>query len=75
MEELRTTGVPWGVIVGKIKEHLPAEWHDRDDRAYQSVKPFLAETFGERKWVADKRPTKDGSRTVLWVYLVNDADD
>ncbi|WP_207635382.1 hypothetical protein [Symbiobacterium thermophilum] len=75
MDELRTTGVPWGVIVGKIKEHLPTEWHDLDNRAYQSVKPFLDETFGQGNWDTEKRPTRDGSRSVTWAFVRNRVDE
>lgn len=75
MDELRTTGVPWGVIVGKIKEHLPTEWHDLDNRAYQSVKPFLDETFGQGNWDTEKRPTRDGIRSVTWAFVRNRVDE
>ena len=71
MEQLRTTGVPWGVLAGKIKEHLPVEWHDRDDRAYHNVQTFLTETFGpkNKNWKTEKRLTKDGTRKVTWVVV------
>lgn len=46
MRKLRDEGLSWGRLKHLLVDHLPAQWQDRDQQAYELVKPFLEATFG-----------------------------
>ena len=46
MQRLRGDGVAWGTLKAFLAEHLPKQWEDRDNRAYQLVRRALTEIFG-----------------------------
>lgn len=69
MHDLRHGGVPWKRIARAIEENLPNLWNKREDIAYQNVRRFLNETFGEGNWAAERRPRKDGQGQTAYVFI------
>ena len=66
-ERVRTNGAAWGSIKaffldGRLPEHL----HDREQFAYQLVKPALDQTFGEQNkgWETFKKNNTAWVRTI-----------
>jgi uncharacterized protein len=65
MQELAQNGVPWGKVVGLLKEELPATMDDRDAVAYNLVPKAITEILGKRDeaWKTERR----GPRGTLFI--------
>jgi hypothetical protein len=61
-------GIPYGAVVGLLKNSLPANLNDRENMAYRMVPTALNQLFGPRgkAWDTEKRDAKDGRR-ITWV--------
>lgn len=57
MQALEQDGIPWGRVVGLLKEALPETMDDRDNVAYNLVPKALKEILGERDeaWKTERR--------------------
>jgi hypothetical protein len=60
-------GVPWGVVMGILKEKLPETMADRDDIAYQLVPEALSQFAGAdgTGWHSERRQTSKGMMTFV----------
>ena len=60
MQALEQDGIPWGKVVGLLKEALPGTMDDRDNVAYNLVPKALNEILGERDeaWRTERRGTR-----------------
>ncbi len=58
-------GIPWGVVLGKLKDALPKELDDRDDMAYGLVARAMDEILGKQAWDTEKRATKSGKQVTF----------
>lgn len=67
-KSLLSGGIPWGRIVGLLKDALPPELHDRDQVAYNLVKDALTEVVGRENetWTTEHR----GKKNTLFVVPV-----
>jgi uncharacterized protein len=61
MRRLRGDGVAWGSLKAIILEALPDTMEDKDDFAYQSVRPLLDEILGEKCWETFKNDKSGAS--------------
>jgi uncharacterized protein len=57
MQALEQDGIPWGRVVGLLKEALPETMDDRDNVAYNLVPRALKKILGERDeaWKTERR--------------------
>jgi hypothetical protein len=71
VRQLRNIGMPWGVIMGKLKDNLPKVLSDKDrgDIAYNLVRRFMDETLGEGNWESEKRPGRN-NKLITWVVPI-----
>ena len=60
MQALEQGGIPWGRVVGLLKEALPETMDDRDNVAYHLVPKAITEILGEREeaWRTERRGTR-----------------
>ena len=65
MQALEQDGIPWGRVVGLLKEALPETMDDRDNVAYNLVPRALKEILGERDeaWKTERR----GARATTFI--------
>jgi DNA helicase HerA-like ATPase len=64
-------GIPYGVVVGILKESFPEDFDNRDDLAYSLVPQALDVVLGGKQrvaWDTEYRPNKAGGRT-NYVYI------
>jgi len=70
LKDMNKNGVPWGRIIGLLKEALPLTLNDRDrdSIAYNLVPKALDEVLGDREkaWTTERR----GARSTLFVIKV-----
>ena len=61
-------GLPWGVIIGFLKEALPSTLSDRDSIAYNLVPEALNKIIGDRDkvWTTERR----GPKSTLYVVKI-----
>jgi len=66
VDQLTTTGVPWGVIAGRLREALPQHLDDRDRIAFSMVVKAINQILGGNKdevWYTERR----GARQTLFI--------
>ncbi len=72
VRQIRENGMPWGVILGKLKEELPGviEETERGNIAHQLVARFMDETFGPqgKAWRTERKHGRSG-RSTAWVIV------
>jgi hypothetical protein len=58
--DITTSGVPWGVVTGMLKEALPHTLKDRDSIAYHLVPIAMDQLLGPRdkSWTTERRGSK-----------------
>jgi uncharacterized protein len=62
-QSLNHRGIPWGVVVGLLRDALPGTIEDRDNLAYSLVRETVSKVLsGEQGtvWETEKRATRDG---------------
>ena len=59
-QKLESSGIPWGVVTGFLKDGLPAKLTDRDSIAYNLVVPAMEELVGakDKAWKTERRGPK-----------------
>ena len=61
-------GLPWKGVSVALEEKLPTQLQDREQIAYDLVRPVLDAVFGAGRWESYKQAKKDGSgKQVTWV--------
>ena len=70
LHSIETNGIPWGVIIGMLKEGLPKTLSDRDSIAYNLVPIAMNEILGPKDiaWKTERR----GPKSTL--FIVKTAD-
>lgn len=60
MEGVRSNGIPWGVVIGMLKEALPSTLSDRDSIAYNLVPTAMNTILGqkEKAWTTERKGAK-----------------
>jgi hypothetical protein len=72
MTQLKTRGLPWGVVLGQIKEQLPGLVEDTGEReriASGLVLPFLEQILGREgaDWHTENRSAQGKLKLTLWI--------
>lgn len=64
-ESIELNGIPWGVVIGILKEALPRTLTDRDSVAYNLVPVAINEILGpkDENWTTERR----GSKSTLFI--------
>jgi hypothetical protein len=59
-ESIDANGIPWGVVIGMLKEALPSSLTDRDSVAYNLVSVAMNEIIGpkDEAWTTQRRGPK-----------------
>ena len=59
-------GIPWGVVMGILKEKLPVTLSERDEIAYHLVADALGEIVGPQgeAWHTEYRETSGGNKSI-----------
>lgn len=63
-------GLPWGRLIGFIKEFLPQDLHDDINTINICIKRTLNETFGEQGWKSEKNQNKNKPGETTWVSRI-----
>jgi hypothetical protein len=66
-------GIPWGVVMGKLKDALPEALDNRSDMAYGLVPRAMEEILGGKQgdaWDTERRPSASGKQ-VTYIYKKN----
>jgi DNA helicase HerA-like ATPase len=60
LQSIESSGIPWGVVIGMLKEALPRTLTDRDSIAYNLVPDAMNEILGpkDRAWTTERRGPK-----------------
>jgi DNA helicase HerA-like ATPase len=58
LQSVNANGIPWGVVIGMLKEALPHTLKDRDSIAYHLVPTAMDAIFGAKAWSTEKRGPK-----------------
>ena len=68
-QSVAANGIPWGVVLGILKEALPETMEDRDQRAKDLVPVAVSRILGEQNkaWKAERRTAKNGKQ-VLFIF-------
>jgi len=68
MAQIRSRGIPWGVLLRRLSEKLPETLEDREDVAYFLVKEALEQILGPENeaWHTYKRAGGNGKQ-ITWV--------
>src|SRR4029077_11900535 len=69
-DSVERLGVPYGVVVGKLKDALPLDLDDRDSFAYRLVPRAMEAIYGGPQgttWDTERRPTKAGKQVTFIV--------
>jgi DNA helicase HerA-like ATPase len=64
-ESIEANGIPWGVVIGLLKEALPPTLSDRDSIAYNLVPVAMDEILGpkDEAWTTQRR----GAKSTLFI--------
>ncbi len=59
-QSIESNGIPWGVVIGMLKEALPHTLTDRDSIAYNLVPDAMNEILGpkDKAWTTERRGPK-----------------
>lgn len=68
-EALNRNGIPWGIVIKKLKETLPETIQDRDDFAYSIVAEAMEVIVGKRDvaWHTLRRAAKSSGKETTWI--------
>jgi hypothetical protein len=68
LQNIKSNGVPWGVVTGMLKEALPSTLADRDSIAYNLVPTALDKILGpkDKGWTTERR----GAKSTLFIVKV-----
>jgi len=60
LQSVNANGIPWGVVIGLLKEALPDSLKDRDSIAYNLVPTAMDEILGpkDKAWTTERRGPK-----------------
>ncbi len=69
-QSLEKHGLPWGIVVKKLKEKMPETIQDRDDFAYSIVEEAMETIIGKRdvKWHTALRRAKSSGKESNWIF-------
>ncbi|MBH8552408.1 DUF87 domain-containing protein [Nostocaceae cyanobacterium CENA357] len=67
-------GLPWGVMMGFIKNFLPDDLQNDNNTINSCIKQTLIETLGEEgnSWKSERRPKKGGNGDMVWVVRITE---
>lgn len=73
LNKLKKEGMPWIEIVNRLEGTLPDELQDKNRLAYNLVPIFLKSVLGEegKGWRSERRPSRDGTRSVTWAVPID----
>jgi len=59
-EKIESSGIPWGAVIGLLKDSLPTSLEDRDSIAYNLVPVAMNSILGpkDKAWVTERRGPK-----------------
>ena len=68
IEGIGSNGIPWGVVIGMLKEALPSTLTDRDSIAYNLVPTAMNTILGpkEQAWTTERK----GPKATLFIRKV-----
>jgi hypothetical protein len=68
LEGIKSNGIPWGVVIGMLKEALPSTLTDRDSIAYNLVSTAMNTILGpkEKAWTTERK----GPKATLFIRKV-----
>lgn len=68
IEGVKSNGIPWGVVIGMLKEALPSSLTDRDSIAYNLVPTAMNTILGpkEKAWTTERK----GPKATLFIRKV-----
>jgi len=71
MNSLKSKGIPWGVVKGKLKSALPESLEDLDELAYYLVAEAMDEILGpqDAAWHTEKRMARSSGKDVTFIVL------
>lgn len=66
---LNTSGIPWGVVKGKLEDSLPESIADRDEVAYNLVVEAMEQIVGKQDeaWHTERRTAKSTGKEVTFI--------
>jgi len=66
---IEQNGIPWGIVVGKLKDALPESIEDRNQFAYDLVVEAMADIIGDQdsKWHTTRRRARSSGRDIMWI--------
>lgn len=69
-QKMQANGLPWRGVQAKLEDLLPDTMEDRENQAYNLVRPALDEIYGKNGWDKERRPSKSkpGNFTT-WVVI------
>jgi DNA helicase HerA-like ATPase len=70
LQGIESNGIPWGVVIGMLKEALPRTLTDRDSIAYNLVPIAMNELLGPKDiaWTTERR----GAKSTLFIVKTSD---
>jgi hypothetical protein len=69
IDRIKTGGMTWKGIMDVLEHALPDVLDERGKIAYDLVRQFMNEVFGEGKWRTERRQSKSGPGMTTWVVL------
>jgi hypothetical protein len=68
-DSMERQGLPWGVVVGILKNCLPQSMQDRNDLAYTLVKDAVIEVVGQEDvaWHTERKVAKSSGHESTWI--------
>ncbi len=67
---VRGGGMPWRGVVQSLEDALPDEIDDKNNLAYQLVRPALDQILGLNGWHTERRESRSvAGRTTVWVVM------
>lgn len=68
-ESLGRNGIPWGIVIQKLKDAMPETIQDRDDFAHSIVVEALDAIVGAKDvaWHTTRRAAKSSGREMTWI--------
>jgi hypothetical protein len=68
-ESFDRNGIPWGIVIQKLKESMPETIQDRDDFAHSIVVEAMETIIGpkDEAWHTTRRAAKSTGREMTWI--------
>ena len=68
-ESLDRNGIPWGIVIQKLKDFMPETIQDRDDFAHSIVAEALETIVGTKDaaWHTTRRAARSSGREMTWI--------